>query len=161
MHLILLTKGQWCGTLMIFYHVNPNKLLNKISSERLFKTPWRSCDVAAMFRKQTHETKQFAFRRKEDKPLLIAASLRLGEWRAGAPFVEIYFLSHIYHAGMTRYRLNYWNGCTLLLIYSSIYSSISGFGYQSTYTGPILGLYPANERCRYKVTPSLIGWAQT
>ena len=25
----------------------------------------------------------------------------------------------------------------------------------------ILGLYPANERRRYKVTPSLIGWAQT
>ena len=28
-------------------------------------------------------------------------------------------------------------------------------------TGLILGLRPANERCRYKVTASLIGWAQT
>ena len=28
-------------------------------------------------------------------------------------------------------------------------------------TGMILGLRPANERRRYKVTPSLIGWAQT
>ena len=28
------------------------------------------------------------------------------------------------------------------------------------YTGLILGLHPANERCRYKVTTSLIGWAQ-
>ena len=28
-------------------------------------------------------------------------------------------------------------------------------------TGLILGLRPANERRRYKVTPSLIGWAQT
>ena len=27
--------------------------------------------------------------------------------------------------------------------------------------GLILGLHPANERRRYKVTPSLIGWAQT
>ena len=27
--------------------------------------------------------------------------------------------------------------------------------------GLILGLRPANERGRYKVTPSLIGWAQT
>ena len=27
--------------------------------------------------------------------------------------------------------------------------------------GVILGLRPANERRRYKVTPSLIGWAQT
>ena len=29
------------------------------------------------------------------------------------------------------------------------------------FTGLILGLCPANERRRYKVTPSLIGWAQT
>ena len=28
-------------------------------------------------------------------------------------------------------------------------------------TGLILGLRPANQRCCYKVTPSLIGWAQT
>ena len=28
-------------------------------------------------------------------------------------------------------------------------------------SGLILGLHLANERCRYKVTPSLIGWAQT
>ena len=28
-------------------------------------------------------------------------------------------------------------------------------------TEPILGLRPANERRRYKVTPSLIGWAHT
>ena len=27
--------------------------------------------------------------------------------------------------------------------------------------GLILGLHPANERHRYKVTPSLIGWVQT
>ena len=27
--------------------------------------------------------------------------------------------------------------------------------------GLILGLRPTNERRRYKVTPSLIGWAQT
>ena len=29
-----------------------------------------------------------------------------------------------------------------------------------TYTERIPGLRPANERRRYKVTPSLIGWAQ-
>ena len=29
------------------------------------------------------------------------------------------------------------------------------------FSGPILGLRPANERRRYKVTPSLIDWAQT
>ena len=29
-----------------------------------------------------------------------------------------------------------------------------------SYSGQIVGLRPANERRRYKVTPSLIGWAQ-
>ena len=32
---------------------------------------------------------------------------------------------------------------------------------QEAKAGIILGLRPANERRRYKVTPSLIGWAQT
>ena len=32
---------------------------------------------------------------------------------------------------------------------------------RGSYTGLILGLRPANERCRYKVMPSLIAWAQT
>ena len=31
----------------------------------------------------------------------------------------------------------------------------------SSFSGLILGLRPANEKRRYKVTPSLIGWAQT
>ena len=31
----------------------------------------------------------------------------------------------------------------------------------SAMTGLILGLHPANDRRRYKVTPFLIGWAQT
>ena len=30
-----------------------------------------------------------------------------------------------------------------------------------SYTGVIPGLHPTNERRRYKVTPSLIGWMQT
>ena len=29
------------------------------------------------------------------------------------------------------------------------------------HSGLILGLHPTNERCRYKITPSLVGWAQT
>ena len=32
---------------------------------------------------------------------------------------------------------------------------------QINISGLILGLHPANERRRYKVTPSLIGWVQT
>ena len=36
------------------------------------------------------------------------------------------------------------------------------FEYGNRYvTGLILGLGPANERRRYKETPSLIGWSQT
>ena len=34
-------------------------------------------------------------------------------------------------------------------------------GSQTEIAGMILGLRPANERRRYKVTPCLIGWAQT
>ena len=34
-------------------------------------------------------------------------------------------------------------------------------GHFIKHSGLILGLRPANERHRYKVTPSLIGWAQT
>ena len=30
---------------------------------------------------------------------------------------------------------------------------------KAAHAGRILGLLPANERRRYKVTPSLIGWA--
>ena len=33
--------------------------------------------------------------------------------------------------------------------------------FQNSITGLILGLHPANERRRYKVTASLIGWIQT
>ena len=36
-----------------------------------------------------------------------------------------------------------------------------GAGIVERITGLILGLRPVNERRRYKVTPSLIGWAQT
>ena len=35
------------------------------------------------------------------------------------------------------------------------------FRYVHAGTGLILGVCPASERRRYKVTPSLIGWAQT
>ena len=34
-------------------------------------------------------------------------------------------------------------------------------GYEMLLTSQILGLRPANEGRRCKVTPSLIGWAQT
>ena len=47
------------------------------------------------------------------------------------------------------------NGQNYDTVYNFLPSSIS-LG-----VGLILGLRPANERRRYKVTPSLIGWAQT
>ena len=43
------------------------------------------------------------------------------------------------------------------------HASISDWIYEwdNALSGLILGLHPGNERRRYKVTPSLIGWAQT
>ena len=37
----------------------------------------------------------------------------------------------------------------------------STFVQAMAWSGPILGLRPANERRRYFVTTSLVGWAQT
>ena len=43
-----------------------------------------------------------------------------------------------------------------------IFSICINFDFAKVYlTRLILGFYPANERRRYKVTTSLIGWAQT
>ena len=42
-----------------------------------------------------------------------------------------------------------------------IFSEITPMASPSYITKLILGLHPANKRRRYKVTPSLIGWAQT
>ena len=45
---------------------------------------------------------------------------------------------------------------------NKLYQGTSGESnlYIKLISGPILGLRPANERRRYKVTASLIGWAQ-
>ena len=46
----------------------------------------------------------------------------------------------------------------LNFVTSLLYNNVSyKLGYELS--GLILGLRPANERRRYKVTPSLIGWA--
>ena len=42
---------------------------------------------------------------------------------------------------------------------ASLIKEFEGFAW-NTFTGMILGLRPTNERRRYKVTPSLICWAQ-
>ena len=44
---IPLTKGQLCG-LWCFFYVGPQKLSNKQSNGRWFKTTWRPCDVIVM-----------------------------------------------------------------------------------------------------------------
>ena len=41
---ILPTKGQWCRTLMFFYVISPDKLLNNLSSCQWFKIAWH-CNV--------------------------------------------------------------------------------------------------------------------
>ena len=49
------------------------------------------------------------------------------------------------------------NGC---LVYWRIYVTWPGWVSTDMLTGLIPGVRPANERSRYKVKPSLIGWAQ-
>ena len=46
--------------------------------------------------------------------------------------------------------------CNVVHIYDTVLALL-----EIQITGLILGLHPANERRRYKVTPSLIGWAQS
>ena len=41
-----------------------------------------------------------------------------------------------------------------------VWGSSTNFNLHIRISGLILGLCPANERRRYKVTPSFIGWAQ-
>ena len=52
----------------------------------------------------------------------------------------------------------FWYGSPLYLTWGTLVLGNDGTEHNS---GLILGLRPANERRRYKVTPSLIGWAQT
>ena len=58
--------------------------------------------------------------------------------------------------------------CVKPLVISPVHLRFSGSGFEDASNvcwcitaGLILGLHPANVRRRYKVTPSLIGWAQT
>ena len=48
-----------------------------------------------------------------------------------------------------------------MLFHYTIFTSNILLTYFHSNTALILGLRPANERRRYKLTPSLIGWAQT
>ena len=50
-----------------------------------------------------------------------------------------------------------------IFIFSRVFSDNHVWYHKKWYvsSGLILGLRPANERRRYKVTPSLIGWDQT
>ena len=41
------------------------------------------------------------------------------------------------------------------------WSNVGDLWWHDAHAELILGLRPANERCRYKVTLSLIGWVQT
>ena len=57
------------------------------------------------------------------------------------------------------YYMHYF--CDMMLNIAKLLANGSIALDQSSNTGLILGLHPATERHRYKVTPSLIGWAQT
>ena len=56
----------------------------------------------------------------------------------------------------------FWGTAANVMICNKITKKINGHKlFILCYTGLIQGLRPANERRRYKVTPSLIGWMQT
>ena len=70
---------------------------------------------------------------------------------------------HIYNLAPAVFETTHHDGdhnptvSTISVISSDWHSTAGSHGY----TGLILGLHPANERRCYKVTSSLIGWAQT
>ena len=53
------------------------------------------------------------------------------------------------------------SGMLLVFDWASVRKISNNDDYIAAYSGLILGLRPGNERRRYFVTPSLIGWAQT
>ena len=58
--------------------------------------------------------------------------------------------------GPNAYQADYINSIQMLMPW--LHVSSAGI---TSITGLIPGLRPANEKRRYEVTPSLIGWAQT
>ena len=64
---------------------------------------------------------------------------------------------HWTHLMISQHWFREWLGAIIwLLSHNAVYSHS-----MSIICGLILGSHPANERCCYKVTPSLIGWEQT
>ena len=74
--------------------------------------------------------------------------------------LNIFYL-HSMHA-LLHLEIDCWNTQqTKQYRFVSVYVHIEKPSVSPCSAALILGLCPANERRRYKVTPSLIGWAQT
>ena len=93
-------------------------------------------------------------------PEIVASDDKVGFMvTLGFPVKDVYSLWEYTH-GLVQDCSNS-NADALDLLQSCTKSSIQKVRRVSCIeTGLILGLHPANERRRYKVTPSLIGWAQ-
>ena len=78
------------------------------------------------------------------------------------PILTYYQLNPQEHTSVnfqSKYKSFHWTKCIWKcshLVQTSVSSCVTKL---DSYLGLILGLQPANERRRYKVTPSLIGWA--
>ena len=88
----------------------------------------------------------------EIKMIAMKMQVDLSKW----PFPGTYLISR-------PLRMSQWLAITRLWLWPSLQTTMSAEGRETLYMHAevILCLPPANERCRYKVTPSLIGWAQT
>ena len=87
------------------------------------------------------------------------------QWRI--PSFQTGIVSFCWLSYLSRFYLDIgvrWVNSIMIIRCTTIYSFASRiyiYIYIYIYTELILGLRPANERRRYKVEPSLIGWAQT
>ena len=78
----------------------------------------------------------------------------------GSIFIELILKSYTTYFSWLMPILNRLCGCSFRYP-PALANNICYLGGQQPYPGLILGLRSANERRRYTVTPSLIGWAQT
>ena len=67
----------------------------------------------------------------------------------------MYTYTNIYHVSTNKWVCGKYNKYNVQSLLSNVQ-----WAKGKTVAGLILGLRQANERRRYKVTPSLIGWAQ-
>ena len=136
---IPLTKGKLCG-LWCFFDVGRHEVLNKEWNDRRFETTWHSCDVILMTLIDVFQVWNVQF---------------TCDWMD-----DIWMWRQI-HSGFHQPPNVLKNRIVFFTVRGHWFRSSGTLVASRTYSVLILGLRPANERRRYFVTTSLIGWAQT